>query len=51
MQACRELSRSRPEWMHSAAKPRSFSLRTWSSINAMSGLITSVVPPRANPGS
>jgi len=50
MQAWCDAARSRPEWMRSTAKPRSLSFATWSSINAISGLITSVVPPRAIPG-
>ena len=43
--------RSRPEWMRSARSPSSLSLATWSSISAISGETTSVVPPRARPGS
>ena len=34
----------------STAKPSSRSLAYWSSISAMRGLITRVVPPRARPG-
>ena len=44
-------ARSRPEWMRSARRPSAWSFATWSSISAMSGLTTSVVPPRARPGS
>ena len=51
LHARRESARSRPEWIRSAAKPRLTSCATWSSISAMSGLTTSVVPPRATPGS
>ena len=43
--------RSRPEWMRSARRPSAWSFATWSSMRAIRGETTSVVPPRARPGS
>src|SRR5207249_2113471 len=44
-QTSREAARSRFEWMRSAANPNAFSFPTWSSINAIRGLLSSRSTP------